>query len=136
MVAGIELVHRQTSFTDDTGIGLLFVGMLALGVVVISRSDSYTGSLTAILFGDALGVIGDDLLVQALLAVAVVGATVARYRPLRALAFDSVKADVLGMRPRRTHALLRVLIAAAVIGSYQAVGTLLIFGLLVSERSR
>jgi ABC-type Mn2+/Zn2+ transport system permease subunit len=131
MVAGIELVHRQTSLKEDTGIGLLFVGMLALGVVIISRSDSYSGSLTAILFGDALGVTRDDLVVQALLAVAVVGAAVALYRPLLALAFDSVKADVLGMRPRRTHALLLVLIAAAVIGSYQAVGTLLVFGLLV-----
>jgi manganese/iron transport system permease protein len=35
------------------------------------------------------------------------------------------------MRPARTHALLLVLIATAVIGSYQSVGTLLVFGLLV-----
>ena len=52
MVAGIEYVHRTTQLGEDTGIGLLFVGMLALGVVIISKSDSYTGSLTAILFGD------------------------------------------------------------------------------------
>ena len=44
---------------------------------------------------------------------------------------DDLIADVLGMRPRRTHALFLALIAAAVIGSYQAVGTLLVFGLLV-----
>jgi len=131
MVAGIELVHRQTTLKEDTGIGLLFVGMLALGVVIISRSDSYTGSLTAILFGDALGVTRDDLVLQGALAVVVVGAAIALYRPLLALAFDRVKAQVLGMQPRRTHALLLALIAAAVIGSYQAVGTLLVFGLLV-----
>jgi ABC-type Mn2+/Zn2+ transport system permease subunit len=131
MVAGIELVHRQTALKEDTGIGLLFVGMLALGVVIISRSDSYSGSLTAILFGDALGVTRDDLVVQGALAVVIVGAAVALYRPLLALAFDRTKAEVLGMRPRRTHALLLALIAAAVIGSYQAVGTLLVFGLLV-----
>jgi manganese/iron transport system permease protein len=35
------------------------------------------------------------------------------------------------MRPGRTHALLLALIAVAVIGSYQSVGTLLVFGLLV-----
>ena len=65
MIAGINLIHRQTTFSEDTGIGLLFVGMLALGVIFISRTASYTGSLTSILFGDALGhvppIVGADL---------------------------------------------------------------------------
>lgn len=131
MVAGIAVVHRQTSLREDTGIGLLFVGMLALGVVIISTSDTYAGSLTSILFGDALGVTASDLVVQAVLALVVVVAALLLYRPLLALAFDRTKADALGMRPGRTHALLLALIAVAVIGSYQSVGTLLVFGLLV-----
>jgi ABC-type Mn2+/Zn2+ transport system permease subunit len=56
MVFAIEVVNRQTVLSEDTSIGLLFVGMLALGVVIISRLDTYSGSLTSILFGDALGV--------------------------------------------------------------------------------
>ena len=131
MVLGIELVHRQTALNEDTAIGLLFVGMLALGVVIISRSSSYTGSLTTILFGDALGVTGDALVGQAAMAVVVVALAVLLYRPLLALSFDRTKAEALGMRPALTHAVLLVLIAAAVIGSYQSVGTLLVFGLLV-----
>lgn len=131
MVAAIEMVHRQTALSEDTSIGLLFVGMLALGVVIISRLDSYSGSLTSILFGDALGVTASDLVWQAALTVIVVAVTVALYRPLLALSFNSEKAELLGMRPRRAHAALLVLIAAAVIGSYQSVGTLLVFGLLV-----
>jgi manganese/iron transport system permease protein len=131
MVAGIELVHRQTALQDDTGIGLLFVGMLALGVVIISTSSGYAGSLTSILFGDALGVTPRDLQIQAVLAVVVVAAAVLLYRPLLALSFDRTKAETLSMQPRRTHAVLLALIAAAVIGSYQSVGTLLVFGLLV-----
>lgn len=131
MVAAIEVVHRQTALSEDTSIGLLFVGMLALGVVIISRLDSYSGSLTSILFGDALGVTASDLAWQTALTVIVVAVTVALYRPLLALSFNSEKAELLGMRPRRAHAALLVLIAAAVIGSYQSVGTLLVFGLLV-----
>ena len=46
MVFGINLVHRTTRLSDDTGIGLLFVGMLALGVVIISRQSSFSGDLT------------------------------------------------------------------------------------------
>lgn len=131
MVVGIEWVTRQTKLSDDTAIGLLFVGMLGLGVVIISKVNSYAGSLTAILFGDALGVTTSNLITQAVLAVVVVAVSVLMYRPFLALAFNRQKAELLGMRPRAAHAALLVLIAAAVIGSYQAVGTLLVFGLLV-----
>lgn len=131
MVLGIELVHRSTKLKEDTSIGLLFVGMMALGVVIISRSDSYTGSLTGILFGDALGVSWDDIRTQAGMAAVVALLALLLYRPLMALSFSAEKARSLGMHPRLTHGLLLVLIAAAVIGSFRAVGTLLVFGLLV-----
>ncbi|MDA2987788.1 MAG: metal ABC transporter permease [Actinomycetota bacterium] len=131
MVFAIETVNRQTVLSEDTSIGLLFVGMLALGVVIISRLDTYSGSLTSILFGDALGVTTSDLYGQTILAIIVIAVALALYRPLLALSFNAEKAELWGMRPKRTHAALLVLIAAAVIGSYQSVGTLLVFGLLV-----
>ena len=131
MVFAIEVVNRQTVLSEDTSIGLLFVGMLALGVVIISRLDTYSGSLTSILFGDALGVTASDLYGQAILAVMVIAVALALYRPLLALSFNAEKAELWGMKPKRAHAALLVLIAAAVIGSYQSVGTLLVFGLLV-----
>ncbi|MDO9486699.1 MAG: metal ABC transporter permease [Actinomycetota bacterium] len=131
MVLLIEVVNRQTSLTEDTGIGLLFVGMLALGVVIISRLSTFSGSLTTILFGDALGVTTNDLWAQGILALAIIIVTTALYRPLLALSFNRDKAELLGMRPKATHAALLILIAAAVIGSFQSVGTLLVFGLLV-----
>lgn len=131
MVALIEIVHRQTSLGEDTAIGLLFVGMLALGVVILSRMPSYAGSLTTILFGDALGVTATGLVAQAVIAVVVIAVSVLLYRPLLALSFNAEKAEMWGLRPKRTHAALLVLIAAAVIGSYQTVGTLLVFGLLI-----
>ena len=131
MVAAIEMVNRNTTLSEDTSIGLLFVGMLALGVVIISRLDSYSGSLTTILFGDALGVSQSDLITQLVLAVVVIAAATLLYRPLLALCFNPEKAEMWGLKPKRAHAALLVLIAAAVIGSYQSVGTLLVFGLLV-----
>ncbi len=131
MLAGISLVHRATALKEDTAIGLLFVGMMALGVVIISMSDSYTGSLTTILFGDALGVSAEHLRVQGVIAAAVVLLALLLYRPLLTLSFSEAKARSLGMRPQLTHVLLLVMIGAAVIGSFQAVGTVLVFGLLV-----
>lgn len=131
MVGGIELIHRQTSLKEDTAIGLLFVGMMALGVALISKSRTYTGSLTSILFGDVFGVDQATLTSMGVLGAIVVAGSLILYRPLLALSFSPAKAETLGMSPRFTHAALLVLIATAVIGSFQAVGTLLVFGLLV-----
>lgn len=131
MVGGIELIHRQTALKEDTAIGLLFVGMMALGVAIISSSNAYTGSLTAILFGDIFGVSEATIITMAVLGSVVVVAAIVLFRPLLALSFSPAKAQALGMAPRFTHAALLVLIATAVIASFQAVGTLLVFGLLV-----
>ncbi len=131
MVGGIELIHRQTALKEDTAIGLLFVGMMALGVAIISKSSSYTGSLTNILFGDIFGVSAETLTAMAVLGTPVLLGSLLLYRPLLALSFSPTKAKTLGMSPRFTHAALLVLIATAVIASFQAVGTLLVFALLV-----
>lgn len=131
MMAGINLVHRQTTFSEDTSIGLLFVGMLGLGVILISRTDSYTGSLTEILFGDALGVTWRDTSLLAVLAVITLLGTTLFYRSFLALAFNEQKAQLLGLRPRLANAVLLGLITLAIVGSFQTVGTLLVFGLLV-----
>jgi ABC-type Mn2+/Zn2+ transport system permease subunit len=132
MVAAIALVHRTSRLSEDTAIGLLFVGMLALGVVIISRSGSFAVDLVAILFGDVLGTTGSDLVLQAVAAaVAVVGAVVF-YRPLMALSFNEQKAATLGMWPGAAHLVMMSLITLAVVASFQAVGALLVFGLLVA----
>ncbi|MEY3407971.1 MAG: hypothetical protein RL038_1032 [Actinomycetota bacterium] len=131
MVLLIEVIHRQTTLSEDTAIGLLFVGMLALGVVIVSKVDSYSGSITTILFGDALGVTATDLRTQLVLAVVVIVAGLLMYRPLLALAFNRDKATMWKLHPGRTHAIFMALVAISVIGSYQSVGTLLVFGFLV-----
>jgi ABC-type Mn2+/Zn2+ transport system permease subunit len=131
MSGAITLVSRRARVREDTGIGLLFVGMLALGVVIISRSDSFATDVTSVLFGDVLGVTAGDLRGQAVGAAVVVAVSVVLYRPFLALAFNEDKAATLGMRPGLTHAVLMVLLATAIVVSFQAIGTLLVFGLLI-----
>jgi len=131
MIGGINLVHRQTTFNEDTGIGLLFVGMLALGVIVLSRSASYASQLTTVLFGDVLGVTPGDVAGLAWLAGLAIVVSVVMYRPFLALAFNDQKAQLLGMRPGLANIVLLGLITFAIVGSFQTVGTLLVFGLLV-----
>lgn len=131
MVGGISFVNRRSRLGDDTGVGLLFVGMLALGVIIISKSRSFTTDVQSLLFGDVLGVTWADVRVQAVAAVLVVVCSALGYRAFLVLSFNEAKAGSLGLRPGFTHLALLALIAVAIVASFQAVGTLLVFGLLV-----
>ena len=131
MIWGINLVHQHTKLSDDVGIGLLFVGMLALGVVVISLTPSFSGSITAILFGDLLGVTWDVITLEAIGLVVALILSYIMYRPFLALAFNSDKAEMMGFRPQVAHFALLVLITGSVVLLFQGVGAILVFGLLV-----
>ena len=131
MSSAVTVVTRRARVREDVGIGLLFVGMLALGVIIISRSTTFTSDVTSLLFGDVLGVTGDDLRGQAIAAVLVVVAALVLYRPFMALSFNADKARTLGMRPGLAHAALLALLAVAIVASFEAIGTLLVFGLLI-----
>jgi ABC-type Mn2+/Zn2+ transport system permease subunit len=132
MVAGIAIVHRKARLREDTGIGLLFVGMLALGVIIVSRLPSFTSSLTTFLFGDILGIRTADLIVQAIAAVMAVIGVLVGYRAFLVLSFNESKAEVLRLHPRIAHAAMLVLLTLAIVTSFRAVGTLLVFGLLIA----
>jgi len=132
MVGGINLVSRRSRLPEDTSIGLLFVGMLALGVVIISLRGAYAGDLTTILFGDALGVTGSDVLTTAVAALVTLVLTLVLYRPFLVLTFSRDKASVLGFRPGLTHVVMLTLVGLAVVASFQTVGTLLVFSFLIA----
>ncbi len=131
MIGAISMVHRLSRLSEDTAIGLLFVGMLALGVIIISRSGS-TVDLVAILFGDVLGTTAGDLVLQAVAACVAVVGIIAFYRPLLVLCFNEEKAETLGLHPGWAHLVMMALITVAIVSSFQAVGALLVFGLLVA----
>jgi len=127
----VTVVSNRTVVREDTAIGLLFVGMLSLGIIIVSRSPSFTTDATALLFGDVLGVAADDIRTQAIATGIVVLATVVLYRPFLALTFNRAKAQSLGLRPALTQGALLLLLALSIVASFQAIGTLLVFGLLV-----
>jgi len=127
----ISVVSSRTTVRDDTAIGLLFVGMLALGIVIVSQSRAFAIEVTALLFGDVLGVTWADIQLQVIGAIIVLATTVVFYRPFMALTFNADKAKTLGMRPKVTQALLLSMLALSIVASFQAIGTLLVFGLLV-----
>jgi ABC-type Mn2+/Zn2+ transport system permease subunit len=133
MVGAVALVRNYSPLPEDTSIGVMFVGFLALAVVIMSgQSGSYTGDLNRFLFGSVTGVDDADLWFQvAVVAITLAGA-VLFHRAFLVMTFDVTQAALLGFRPRLAHTALLVLLAVAIVGSFQTVGSLLVFAFLVA----
>lgn len=131
MSLGVVTVSRASRLSQDVGIGLQFITMLSLGVVIVSHSGSFAVDLTAFPFGDVLGVTRGDVLVIAAAAVVGLGVGLVLHRPFTALTFDECKAHTLGLRPGLAHVGMLALVALSTVASFQVVGTLLVFGLLI-----
>ena len=133
MVWGINMIRRHSPLPEDTSIGVLFVGFLALAVAIMSSSSgSYTGDLNRFLFGSVTGVDSGDLRRQAIAAAISLGGVTLFYRAFLAMTFDHAQAEVLGLRPRLAHGVLLVLLAISIIASFEAVGNLLVFAFLIA----
>jgi ABC-type Mn2+/Zn2+ transport system permease subunit len=132
MMGGVSVVSRRFRLSGDTAIGLLFVGMLALGVMITSRSSSFVGDLAHILFGELLGITTTDLAWQ-FIALVIVGliAFVGR-RPFLLLSVDDGLARTSGFSARLFHNVMLAMVAITVIASFQTVGTLLVLGMLIA----
>jgi ABC-type Mn2+/Zn2+ transport system permease subunit len=132
MMGGVSIVTRKFRLSGDTAIGLLFVGMLSLGVIITSRSTSFVGDLARILFGELLGITTTDLAWQ-FAALVIVGAIafVSR-RPFLLLSVDDGLARTSGFSARLFHNVMLVMVAITVIASFQTVGTLLVLGMLIA----
>ena len=136
MVAGVQLIRTASPLPDDASIGVLFVGFLALAVVVMSaQTGRGAGDLTRFLFGSINAVDAADLRTLALVAAITVGGVVVLHRALLVTTFDVTQARLMGFRPQLTHFVLLVLLALSIVASFETVGSLLVFAFLIAPPS-
>lgn len=129
---GIGAMTRRVQIKEDTAIGIIFAGMFALGIALISTVRSYAVDLTHFLFGNVLGVSAQDLWLTAIFGGSVVLAIVAFYKEFLVLSFDPILAATLRLPATFLHYLLLVLIAVAIVVSLQTVGVALMVAMLVT----
>ncbi|MGB6423708.1 MAG: metal ABC transporter permease [Solirubrobacterales bacterium] len=130
--AGTTLILRRSGLKEDTAAAVMFVFMLALGVVLISRVSNFAVDLTAFLFGDVLSVDASELPLTAALAAAVLAAFGLLYRPIVLVSFDRRRAAAAGLRVDRVELAMMILLAFAVVIGFRVVGALLVLGLLIA----
>ena len=133
MVSAISFIPRISPLSEDTSTGVLFVGFLALAVVIMSSgAGANAGDLGRFLFGSITGVQNSDLVRQVVVAVVAVGGAVVFYRAFFVMTFCEVQAEMARMRPRLTHGVLMALLAITIVGSFQVVGSLLVMSFLIA----
>jgi manganese/iron transport system permease protein len=130
---GIGYVSSRSGLRQDSAIGIVFVGMFALGVVMLSRARTYAVDLGHLLVGNPLSISSTDL-ITTLVIGSVVGLVLAAFhKELLLIAFDPTEARVIGLPVERLNNLLLILIALTVVLAIQMVGTILVVSLLVTS---
>lgn len=129
---GIGAVGKGAQVKEDTAIGVIFSGMFALGIALISSLRSYAVDLTHFLFGNILGVSPGDLWITGLLGAVVFLVILAFYKEFLVLSFDPVMAETLRLPAGFLRYLLLVLIALTIVVSLQTVGVALMVAMLTT----
>jgi len=117
---------------QDTAIGIVFAGMFALGIALISTMRSYAVDLSHFMFGNILGVTAADVWLTAGVSAVVLLIILALYKEFTILSFDPQLATTLRLPARLLDILLSVLTAVAIVVSLQAVGVALVVAMLVT----
>lgn len=128
---GIGWLSRARGRREDAAIGVLLTAMLALGVVLMSRTRSYR-DFSHMLFGNILGVTTGDVYALIAIAIVVLIALAAFHRELVLTAVDPTHARAIGLDPGKVRLLLLVLVSLAVVAGVQAVGVVMTTALLVT----
>lgn len=129
---GIGAISKSGRIKEDTAIGIIFAGMFALGIAIISTVSSYAVDLSHFLFGDVLGVTPKSLAWMAIFGGIVILLVLAFYKEFLTISFDPVLATTLRLPVNRFNNLLLVLIAITVAVAMQTVGVALMVAMLVT----
>jgi zinc/manganese transport system permease protein len=130
----IALLPRRTrrGFSEESAvIGTLQAFALACGLLFASLYAGFLNGVTALLFGNFLGITNGEVATLVITAVVCVVVVALVYRPL---VFSSVDPDVAtarGIPARALSVLFLVALGVAVAAAAQITGALLVFALLV-----
>nr|WP_148235089.1 metal ABC transporter permease [Deinococcus maricopensis] len=130
---GIGYVTQRSGLRQDSAIGIVFVGMFALGVTLLSRADGGSRDLASFLVGNPLGVSGADLTLAAVVTGVVALVLLGVQKELLLVSFDPTEARAIGLPVRRLNNLLLILIGLVVVLTIQLVGTTLSVSMLITS---
>ena len=128
----IAVFSQRRRIKEDTIIGIFFAAAFAAGLVVISKVQGYTASLTSFLFGSITGVATEDIVLVAVVGTVVIALLLVFHKELVAVSLDRETAAAQNIRVFAFDLLLYLAVTAAVVMSVRTVGNILVLALLVT----
>lgn len=147
-VSLVELLNRTQLVREDTSIGLVFPALFSIAVILISRfaGDVHIDNDAVLLgelafapfnrvklfgldFGPEAFYSSGGILILNLLFV------ILFYKELKLATFDSALAATLGFAPTFIHYALMTLVSLTAVGSFNAVGSILVVAFMVAPPS-
>ncbi|MDB9511941.1 metal ABC transporter permease [Kamptonema animale CS-326] len=130
-VVAIGFIKSKTRIKEDTVIGLVFTGFFALGLVLISKTQSSV-DLTHILFGNVLGISDGDI-IQTIVISVIALVTIAIFRKdFLLFCFDPTHARSIGINTVALYYTLLSLLSLTAVAGLQTVGIILVVAMLVT----
>ena len=127
----LTLLEANRRVAVDAALAILLTSFFAFGVVLVSRTRTYTADLSAFLFGRVLAVEPGELAATAAVATVVLLVLFALRKELLLRAFDPEGAAALGYHTVLLDLALNVCVALVVVSGVKAVGTVLTIALVL-----
>lgn len=129
---GVVVLTRVSNVRNDTALAILFTGVFALGIVLLSTSPGFMGDLNSLLLGSVLAIQAREIVLIAAFALLLVVVLVLFFPQLVLASFDPLGAEAAGFPVVLLQSLLLALTAVAIVISIQAVGVVLVVALLIT----
>jgi len=128
----LTLLTRNRRVTSDAALAVLLTGFFSVGVILISRSHTYTADLTVLLFGRVLAVDLAEIVATAATGAVVLAVLWLLHKELVLRSFDPDAAAALGYPIGTLDLVLNILITLVVVSAVKAVGSVLVIALLIT----
>ena len=128
----IAVMSQRRTIKEDSVIGIVFTAAFAFGLVVISRAEGYTASVSSFLFGSLTGVSSATLAIHAVAGALIVAVVVALRPWLTAVALDRETARAMNLPVAALDLALYLCVTFAVVLAVQTVGNILVVALLIT----
>ena len=134
----ITWIQNNVKTKNDAAIGIVFTLMFSIGVTGISYLNNAQGvhlDLKDFLFGYALGVSNEDIVITSIVTVYAIGSVILFYRYLFITTFQATIAATMGISVQFVHYFLMLLVSLAIVASLQTVGIILVVAMLITPAS-
>lgn len=129
----IGFVSRVSRIKEDTAIGIMYTGVFAGGVVVVSIFRNYIHiDLMHFIMGDVLGIADTDLWVSTIISATVLSVILLFFRYFQITSFDPVMAISIGIPAVLIDYVLTTCVSLVVVSAVSMVGVILVVGLLIT----